>query len=271
MSRAAVTSGQTKPSEILTLLKKGVLAYSVANLHAKVFVVGARAFVGSANVSGRSATALVEAAIEITDRKTVTRCRHFVHLLRGEPVTQGHAKAMQKLYVPPKSLGGGIKGRTSVPTHSPCWAVPLEIVKWDTEDRAANAKGLKAAKARRRSPKSTTVQSFCWSSGVSSLNRMREKEDLVVQVVDEGRRRVLVSPPGRLLSIRRYQVGREGRAIVYLEVPRKARARRLARLVEHLGPACRVLGKMARPRLLRNRQFVHNLLNAWPSSPEVTV
>jgi hypothetical protein len=50
MSERAVKSGQTKPSEVSKLLRDGVEVHSVENLHAKVFVVGNRALVGSTNV-----------------------------------------------------------------------------------------------------------------------------------------------------------------------------------------------------------------------------
>ena len=53
-SEHAVKSGQTSPAELLKLHRKGVKVYSIENLHAKVFVFGRTAFVGSANVSQRS-------------------------------------------------------------------------------------------------------------------------------------------------------------------------------------------------------------------------
>src|SRR5262245_29277937 len=70
MSRHAVGSGQTLPEEILTLVNKGVDVHSVQNLHAKVFVIGNRAFIGSTNASNHSANGLVEACVE-TDSRTV--------------------------------------------------------------------------------------------------------------------------------------------------------------------------------------------------------
>src|SRR5437867_1112590 len=54
-SRRAVSCGQTNPTDLLGLIKAGVRVYSVENLHAKVFVLGRLAFVGSTNVSTHSA------------------------------------------------------------------------------------------------------------------------------------------------------------------------------------------------------------------------
>src|SRR5690349_2161173 len=61
MSLSAVRSGQTNPSDLLRLMKRGVDVHSVANLHAKVLVCGKTAFVGSANASSHSAGCLLEA------------------------------------------------------------------------------------------------------------------------------------------------------------------------------------------------------------------
>src|ERR1700692_1597824 len=55
--------GQTCPADLQKLIDRGVTVYSVPNLHAKVFVVGRTAFVGSTNVSTRSADQLLEAVI----------------------------------------------------------------------------------------------------------------------------------------------------------------------------------------------------------------
>src|SRR4051794_33416057 len=62
-SDGAVKSGQTCPADLMRLQKRGVAIYSYQNLHGKVFVFGDVAFVGSTNVSNRSARILVEAAL----------------------------------------------------------------------------------------------------------------------------------------------------------------------------------------------------------------
>src|SRR5712664_1556260 len=65
-SESAVKSGQTCPAELKKLLKRGVRIYSRKNLHAKIFVFGPKAFIGSANVSRNSASMLHEAVVAIT-------------------------------------------------------------------------------------------------------------------------------------------------------------------------------------------------------------
>ena len=92
MSRKAVGSGQTNPSEIIKLLKNGVEIHSVENLHAKVFVLGKSAIVGSTNVSQLSAGSLIEAAIETTDAAIVASCKRFVLDYAGEYITLQYAR-----------------------------------------------------------------------------------------------------------------------------------------------------------------------------------
>src|SRR6266567_7372820 len=56
---ATVRAGQVNPSEVVAFIKRGVEVHSVANLHAKVYVFGRVAFVGSANVSASSEDSLI--------------------------------------------------------------------------------------------------------------------------------------------------------------------------------------------------------------------
>jgi phosphatidylserine/phosphatidylglycerophosphate/cardiolipin synthase-like enzyme len=53
-SEAAVQAGQTCPASLSSMLKRGVQVFSREGLHAKVFVFGTTAYIGSANVSGNS-------------------------------------------------------------------------------------------------------------------------------------------------------------------------------------------------------------------------
>lgn len=67
-------------------VKAGVEVHSAANLHAKVFVLGRTAIVGSSNVSAASENSLVEAGIETTDPQVVAKCKRFVEDLRGDVI-----------------------------------------------------------------------------------------------------------------------------------------------------------------------------------------
>jgi len=74
---AAVRAGLVNPREVVAFIKRGVEVHSVANLHAKVYVFGRTAFVGSANVSASSEDSLIEAGCQVTSLDVVAECRAF--------------------------------------------------------------------------------------------------------------------------------------------------------------------------------------------------
>lgn len=93
LSEAAVAAGALDPRELLKYLQAGVDVYHQPNLHAKVYVLGKTAFVGSANLSMRSA-GLVEACVRTTDTRIVEQARAFILGLCANPVTPTVVKAM---------------------------------------------------------------------------------------------------------------------------------------------------------------------------------
>ena len=263
MSKDTVGSGLTMPSEVSKLLKRGVDIHFVENLHAKVLVIGNRAYIGSTNVSKNSAENLVEATVVTSDTPVVRACRRFVDSLRGELITPEFARRMQKLYKPPK-FGPGQKrgklGRTTGIRHSPLWLVPLEYDEWDEADEAAHKAGLPRAKAALTSERDFRMGSFCWLG--SGLDRLRNN-DLVIQILKDGRKK-LVHPASRVLPMRRYRVGRSRRAIVFLETAKNLRAKNLKSVLTRLGTTPKRFRKLASPWMPRDWKFIHDLLNLWP-------
>ncbi len=268
MSKSAVASGQTNPSEILKLVNKGVDVHSVSNLHAKVFVVGDQAFVGSTNVSNSSAHGLVEAVLQINNRSVVSACQKFVRGLRGELVTPEYAKKMKKLYRPPKFGHGAPKGKNqgygNTPKHSPLWVVPLRYVDWDEDDVKAERQGLPTAKKRIKSNRKFYVDRFCWAKG--TFARRLKKGDLIVQVYDKGKGDRMVTPQSRVLHVKPYKAGRENRAIVFLEAAKQLRQKNLNAVIKRIGPQAKQLKKLTDAKAVQDWAFAHALLNLWPTA-----
>jgi hypothetical protein len=104
-SKGAVSSGQTNPWELLELLNNGVDIYSYEELHAKVFVIGSRLYIGSNNVSGRSQERLQEAAFTTTEKIIVGEAREFVKRLCIPQLKKDKAdlEALCSIYKPPKT------------------------------------------------------------------------------------------------------------------------------------------------------------------------
>jgi hypothetical protein len=100
-SEGAVKSGQTCPADLRRLQKRGVVIYSAPRLHAKVYVFDGFAFIGSANVSDRSAGTLIEAMLRITDHKVISAAREFVRSLCLNELGPGTIDRLQRIYRPP--------------------------------------------------------------------------------------------------------------------------------------------------------------------------
>jgi hypothetical protein len=263
MSKRAVKSGQTKPSEVSKLLRQRVGVHSVENLHAKVFVIGSKALVGSTNASSTSANGLVEALLETNAREPVRQSREFVRSLGGEVVDVAYARQMQRFYKPPR-FGKGKQERdakhTRQPAHSPLWVVPTEPIKVDEEDEAQAKEGRPKARKRMRHPRASKLEEFYWW-GSDLIGRLNEG-DLVIQVEDEAGKN-MVFPQGRVLHIQEYRKGRSRSGVVFTEIPKQLRRKSVLSVVKRLGRGARLLGSLQRPQVLRDREFAHKLLNLW--------
>jgi hypothetical protein len=249
-------------------VKRGVDVYSVENLHAKVFVIGKTAIVGSTNVSSSSARRLIEAALQTEDKRAVSACRHFILSLRGEIATPQYLKKLQKLYRPPKfGVGGGaLRGlHKQVPRHAPLWVVPLEHCESDVEDDEAMKRGVAKAKPMLRS-KRFTIDDFIWS-GTGFVNRLNEGEDLILEITREDRQRFMVSEPAPLLHIERYKKNRAIHANLTVELPRKTCRIEAHRLFRRLGPNSKSIRKTGSPKKITDPVLIHDLLNLWAEGP----
>jgi hypothetical protein len=73
-SRESLRAGLTYPGAVATWLDAGARVFSHEQLHAKVYLLGGCAFVGSANASAHSRDVLLEAALHSDRDRCVTRC-----------------------------------------------------------------------------------------------------------------------------------------------------------------------------------------------------
>lgn len=263
LSERAVGSGQTKPTEVGKLLKKGVDVYSVENLHAKVFVIGNRALVGSSNASSNSAHRLIEALIDTSETSIVSACRKFVFGLRGEPVTPGQIKRLAKHWHPPKfgfASGKKRKRHRTVPSHAALWAVALELDDFDKADREAEKRSEDRAKPRLSSSRRFFIDGFKLYG--SWTNRIRPN-NMVIQVVSENAAAPMVSPPSRVLDITSYRKGNRRFEMLSVEASLKQRRKALPRVIAALPPSGSVL-KSNRLTKISDPLLAHAIMSLWP-------
>lgn len=258
-SEATVKSGQTCPADLLKLHNKRVRIFSVQNLHAKVYVFGSHAFIGSANVSNSSASRLKEAVLRTTDRGAVKEARAWVREMCVDELGPESLKVLQRLYRRPHFPGGKARRRTAKKTgkvnaeYSPLRLVKLDRTIYPEGSEAALETGRRVANSRRKYRSTHVLEDFYWPR--DSIRR----GETIVQIIDEGNGDMLVSAPGRVLNTKNWSNGRQSLTFVYLEVP-KFRRISVNRLAKRLGPG-------ASKRLERSglvaRDFADKLREVW--------
>ena len=134
-NREAIKAGQVDPSEILKFIKRGVQVYNYGSLHAKVYVLGRRLFVGSSNVS-KTSQGLSEACIETTDTKIINQAKAYIQELCGDLITAEFAKSLIPLYPKENSFIFGapssdIKKKAS--NRSSVWIATVGSIDWGDE------------------------------------------------------------------------------------------------------------------------------------------
>jgi phosphatidylserine/phosphatidylglycerophosphate/cardiolipin synthase-like enzyme len=162
----AVKSGQTHPADLKRLQGRGVVIYSVANLHAKIYVFDSTAFVGSANVSNNSAGTLIESMIRTTDHGIVHSAKSFVDGLCLDELSPGTLDRLQKIYRRPRLSKGMKPKRGSAVTRNTQADLRrlflTQLVRHEPPkgSEAAQERGLKAAMSRRKHGRTYEVQDF---------------------------------------------------------------------------------------------------------------
>ncbi len=258
-SERSVGSGQTCPADLIRLVQRGVAVYSVPNLHAKVFVLGRAAYIGSANVSSRAASHLVEAVIRTTESKTVRAARQFVREQCVHELTPTVLRRLARLWRPPDfPAGQSFERRGSISAKRP--ALPrlliaqLYLEDYSEQEQALHDAAVPVAEKRRKHPRSFELDAFL-HIGKCPYRR----DDVVVQVTDQGNRSYLVTPPGNVLHVRTKRVGTKLLSVVCLERPAGRR--------RQLKPMARAMGysqkRLHRNGVVRDASFAQALLNTW--------
>ncbi len=101
-----IMSCQVNPDELLKYQQKGVRLYTSPFLHAKVFVFGKTAIIGSTNVSYSSENKLTEAVVATTDKAVVAAARKFIDELDSLRVNDSWLQRCREVYKKPSGFGG---------------------------------------------------------------------------------------------------------------------------------------------------------------------
>jgi hypothetical protein len=261
-SPRALEAGLTNPEELEKFVRAGVEVHTASRLHAKVFVFGRDAVIGSTNVSRRSANYLQEAALHTTERKMIRDARDFVLNHTGEQLTIPFLRKLRKIYQPPRFAPDGPpqskSKRSKFPQQTPLWLMPLEYERWNERDHEQADKARSSA--RKRLKEGHKLDEFAYSG--AKIQKLEEGEQ-VIHVLTDGKQ-TLVYPPGHILKIQRYRGARRvPSAIVFVAIPEYARARRLAQVREFLGDDRNVLAPLTDLRRVCVDAVAHALRQIW--------
>lgn len=255
-SENVVKAGLTDPSELLRLQERGVRAYSVDNLHAKVFVLGRRAYIGSTNVSSRSANYYVESALRTTDLKAVQAARKFVERLCVNELGPGQLETLKKIYKPPRVAGrkATAGGHRRVAPGPRVFVTQLVRKNRTAEEEALVEKGAPVAARARKHPRTWISDKFDWPGKC-----LFTAGDKVVQVTNEKDGHRMVEEAATVLHVESGAVGRGRGAVVFVERPASRR--------RSLGSAAKFFGctqaQLKTNGLARKRSIALLLLKSW--------
>jgi len=261
--RETVGAGQVDPREIVKAIKKGVVVHACANLHAKVFIFGNTAVIGSSNVSRNSDRHLLEACVETTEKQVVANAKRFVRSLMGDKVGLEYAEGMIPFYRPPArdaKMPTRAKRRKKIPSHSGLWFVALVEGSWSDIDYEQEERGRPMAEKAMENRQASVLETFQWSGKTLARYTIGQR---VIQCTKTDDGRVLVSPPSRIVRIQKYDVDGKERAIVYLEAPKKYRRRRLESFLRSLGANATKLGNPRRTKEIRDPELIYKLGRLW--------
>lgn len=253
-SKANVKRGATCPADLLKLHKTGVRVFHAPNLHAKVYVFGKAAFIGSANVSKHSST-LTEALVRTTDRKVTAAARQFVSGLCLQAMGPRELEKLASLYREPKFQGGT---KTISALHKQLPYAPMHLVNLEIKDPPMGSASTE--RAGRKEAKQKRIDKL--TAGLEDFHVLDDsvfpEGETVAQVVTEESGKVYVSPPGQVLHTRKWSNGKQRCTFVYLEVPNRKRIS-LVRIAKRLG--------VKKSRLQRdgrvNQELARKIRQAW--------
>ncbi len=257
-SAHAIRSGQTHPDDLKALVDRGVRVFSVPNLHAKVFVFGSEAFIGSANVSNRSNHTLIEAVVATSDRTVVASAKQFVRDHCLHELGPVELDRLQKLYRPPKYTGGGSRrpmlstpSRIELPRHH---VAVITLDDLPVGSGSTQKAGEREGKRLMEYPRTHRLDYF-WTGS----NDKYAVGDMITQITEGTDGRQMVSPPGKVTNTRLWRGRNDSRLFVYIELP-KTRRVELSRFVKRVG-------RGSRRKLLSDDEvtpeFAERILAAW--------
>jgi hypothetical protein len=211
LSEANCRNGSVSPREVQVLQSRGVRVFIRENLHAKVYLMGTRAVVASANLSEHSQHRLDEAAIHTSDKQLIREIKDWFAQRMGEPVTPEWLAYCKDVYRPPKSikLSRANANRRLRLNGRRIWLIGTHPMEFPASESSLVELGAAAAKGKLQNNRIYEVESVRWA-GRSRFLELVRRGDVLIQRFENH-----VYPHGRILDIRRRTL-RNGRRVTYI-------------------------------------------------------
>jgi hypothetical protein len=262
---ATIMSGQTDPTEIARYIRNGVEVHNESCLHAKVYVSPKHAIICSANVSANSEDGLLEAGIEITNRRVISDARRFVQELRGNIIGLAFARSKVELF----RSGGQARRAMALPKalagHA-LWIVHLEVRTHSEHEEAAARLAKTKAIERMKDKEAFRLDDFTFSGRWPA-----KVGDYVVQTVRDGRR-VHVEAPAQIIVIEPFVDSRKYSVAVVVEMRKRVRTRSLGQMDAAVRPdTSERFPRVHSIRRVRNDALRRSIMRQWPKVAETNV
>jgi hypothetical protein len=235
---ASARAGATYPAEITRFLNAGVAVHYRDGLHAKAFVFGGTAVIGSANASNHSDRDLTEAVVVTTDVATVRSTRKFIDELAKDSteVTEEWIEQCQAVWREPRFAPRAQRSSEAgtILTAREGWALwYLHMEYYEPPMYVYDAMVQHLRSARRRTVARFRLETIGWSG----RPRFRVG-DLVIQVVyDDGN--VRAYPPSVVEAVwfakRGQQQRRQVATIKSITSAQPVAGKRIVRLADDHG------------------------------------
>jgi len=215
---ATARSGSTSPAALRSYLDADVDVRRWAWLHAKVYVFGNTAVIGSANATINSAIRLDEAVVVLTAKSDVDAARKFVdELCDGAPaISSDWLDMCEAAWRPPKERlpPNPREGWTPIPDGDDWTLWVIETEPWDTP-----AYVEEAIDRQRRSVRSRHIGAFRVETVTWDRQPPFKKGDVIVEVrtFDSGRTKVYA--PAQVEALWIAKRGRASRRMVTMLRP----------------------------------------------------
>jgi hypothetical protein len=206
-SDAMIAGGQTSASVLLEAFERGAALYCLPSLHAKIFLFGQTAVIGSANLSGST---LIEAGLATRDHVIVAGISSMIDEMtrHASRIDESFLCRISRITVR-RPMGRGLREgerrtRRISERGNRTWLVAVAELKDDAfpEEQRACDRGLREAEKRVQKQRSTV--GWLRFTGKSRFRHEARAGDSVIQIYTQlGRKRPQVIRHSPILKVQR--------------------------------------------------------------------